>query len=55
MFTRFLRSEKGSTAVEYALIAGVLVLAIIAGVAELGRYAGQTFERVAEDVTAATN
>lgn len=35
MFLKFLRDEKGATAVEYGLIAAVLSLAIIAGVGVL--------------------
>lgn len=32
----FLQNERGTAAVEYALIAGVLVLAIVTGIAEIG-------------------
>uniref|UniRef100_Q11DZ5 Flp/Fap pilin component n=1 Tax=Chelativorans sp. (strain BNC1) TaxID=266779 RepID=Q11DZ5_CHESB len=47
----FLRSSKdGATAVECALIAGILVIAIVAGLAELSRVLGHTYAPVAEDL-----
>jgi pilus assembly protein Flp/PilA len=55
MVRRFLRSKDGSTAVEYALIAGFLVLAIAASVMELGRVVGETYDNLAERVTSAPN
>jgi pilus assembly protein Flp/PilA len=55
MVRRFLRSKDGSTAVEYALIAGFLVLAIVASAVELGRVVGDTYENFAERVTSASN
>lgn len=54
MFKNFLQTRDGSTAVEYALIAGILVLAIITGVTEVGRLLGETYDDVAEEVSAAT-
>jgi len=36
MILTFLRDERGTAAVEYALIASILVLAIITGLTELG-------------------
>lgn len=36
-------------AVEYALIAGLIVLAIVTAVTELGQYVGQTYDHVAEE------
>lgn len=36
MILTFLKDENGSAAAEYALIASILVLAIITGLAELG-------------------
>ncbi|WP_163272890.1 Flp family type IVb pilin [Chelativorans alearense] len=55
MLKKFLASKDGTIAVEYALIAGILVLAIVTGVAELGRYMAATYDHVADEVTAATN
>jgi len=46
----FLRSRDGATAVEYALIVGILVIAILAGAVELGRVAGQSYGNIAEDL-----
>jgi len=53
MVRHFLRSKDGATAVEYALIAGILVIAIVAGVAELSRALDQTYGTVAEDLAEA--
>jgi len=36
MIPIFLKNDNGTAAVEYALIAGVLVLAILTGIVELG-------------------
>ncbi|GGA62511.1 hypothetical protein GCM10011385_15370 [Nitratireductor aestuarii] len=36
MILAFLKDERGTAAVEYALIASILVLAIITGLTELG-------------------
>ncbi|WEX09014.1 Flp family type IVb pilin [Chelativorans sp. AA-79] len=55
MVKQFLRSRDGATAIEYALIAGILVLAIVAGMAELSRVVGQTYGNVAEDLAEAGN
>jgi len=41
------RARGGSTAIEYALIAGVLVLAIITGVTALGEATKADFEAAA--------
>ncbi|WP_274426115.1 Flp family type IVb pilin [Chelativorans sp. YIM 93263] len=54
MFRHFLQSRDGTTAVEYALIVGILVLAIITGVTEVGRLVGETYGDVADKVSAAT-
>lgn len=54
MFERFLRCEDGAVAIEYALIAGLIVLAIVTAVAELGHYVGQTYDHVAEETTKAS-
>jgi pilus assembly protein Flp/PilA len=36
MLKRFLRDERGATAIEYAIIASLIFLAIIAAVAPIG-------------------
>lgn len=53
MFRYFLQNQDASTAVEYALIAGILVLAIVAGVTEVGRLVGETYGNVSNEVSAA--
>ncbi|KFB08972.1 Flp family type IVb pilin [Nitratireductor basaltis] len=53
MFKRFLRHESGSTAIEYALIAGLLVLAIVASATELGRVVGDSYDNTATKLSEA--
>ncbi|WP_336055481.1 Flp family type IVb pilin [Nitratireductor sp. CH_MIT9313-5] len=55
MFKRFLRHESGSTAIEYALIAGLLVLAIVASATELGRVVGDSYTDTATKMSEANN
>ncbi|MDZ5699884.1 Flp family type IVb pilin [Chelativorans sp. M5D2P16] len=43
MLKEFVRSNKGASAVECALIAGILALAIIASATELGRLVGEAY------------
>lgn len=50
----FVQDESGVTAVEYALIAGMLSIVIIVAAATLGDNLQAAFDRVAEKVTAAT-
>lgn len=47
MLSMFLRNDRGTAAVEYALIAGVLVLAILTGLAELSMLTKGLFENEA--------
>ena len=44
----FLFSEKGVTSIEYALIAGLLFLAIVLAVSDLGISVGNLFQRVGD-------
>ncbi|WP_173934073.1 Flp family type IVb pilin [Chelativorans sp. Marseille-P2723] len=53
MFKELLHAKHGAVALEHALIAGFLVLAIVMAVSQLGRVMGDTFDNVAEEVTAA--
>lgn len=53
MFRNFLQNQDASTAIEYALIAGILVLAIITGVTEVSRLVGETYGHVSDEVSAA--
>lgn len=50
MFARFLKDESGATAIEYGLIAALIAVAIIGGVTALGDNAGQTFNKVADEM-----
>jgi pilus assembly protein Flp/PilA len=44
MFRKFLRDERGATAIEYSLIAGFIALAIIYAVGMTGQRLVQLFE-----------
>ena len=52
MFTAFLRDEGGATAIEYALIAALVAVAIIVAVEALGTSLGGLYDAVAGKVTA---
>jgi pilus assembly protein Flp/PilA len=43
----FLKCERGATAIEYAIIAGGIALAIVAGVKSIGTPLNDTFTSVA--------
>jgi len=43
MLTRFLCNESGATAIEYAVIAGLIFLAIVAAIAPIGDQLGVIF------------
>jgi pilus assembly protein Flp/PilA len=43
MITRFLRDESGATALEYAVIAGLISIAIFAAIAPIGDVLGEIF------------
>lgn len=45
-FERLLRCERGATAIEYALVAGGIALAIIVVVSEVGDSVEESFEAV---------
>lgn len=45
-FARFLADEGGATAVEYAMIAGIIVVAIVGGVTAIGTSTSETFNDV---------
>lgn len=46
LLKRFVRDEKGATAIEYGLIASLIGVAIIAGVKALGTSLSGTFAQV---------
>ena len=47
-FARFLADECGATAIEYGLIAGLVVLAIVSGVTSVGAATSNSFNAVAD-------
>lgn len=52
LIRRFVKDEGGATAIEYALIAGMIFLAIIGAVTLFANRAGQMFDRVSAAVSA---
>lgn len=46
LFNRFLKDESGATAIEYALIAGLIGVAIIAALTTLGPTISGVFEDI---------
>lgn len=48
VFRRIRHNDKGSTAIEYALIGALLVLAVAATLPNLGLTAHDTYQRVAD-------
>jgi pilus assembly protein Flp/PilA len=53
-FIKLARDRRGASAVEYALIISLLVMAMMAGLRTLGGGTGGKWQGVAEDVAAAT-
>ncbi|WP_321792023.1 Flp family type IVb pilin [Burkholderia pyrrocinia] len=54
MMIRFLREEDGVTAIEYGLIAGLIAVAIVAGVTSIGGSLGNMFTNLGTCVTTRT-
>ena len=54
LFARFLKDESGATAIEYGLIAALISVAIIAGAKAVGGSVGDTFDKVSDEMDAAT-
>jgi pilus assembly protein Flp/PilA len=48
----FIADEAGATAIEYALIAGFISLAVISGATTIGKNLSTTFSGVASNMTA---
>lgn len=48
MFQKWLQNESGATAIEYALIAGLLSIAIVVGLTAVGTTVNSKFTIVAE-------
>lgn len=51
LFKRFAKDESGATAIEYALIAALIALAIVFGARQLGGAINQKFIDIAGQVT----
>jgi pilus assembly protein Flp/PilA len=47
MIARFLRNEAGTTAIEYAVIAALIFLAIVAAIIPIGGSLSDTFNQAA--------
>ncbi|QND51778.1 Flp family type IVb pilin [Phyllobacterium sp. 628] len=54
VFAGFPKNRSGATAIEYALIAGIISIGIVAGAGTLGNAVGGAFNGVATKVTNAT-
>lgn len=50
MYSKFLKDETGATAIEYALIATLIAVALIAGATALGNEIGDSFDQTATTV-----
>lgn len=55
VLTRFIKDERGATAIEYGLIAGLIAIAIAAGAGSLGNNLGTAFTNLANRVSAFMN
>lgn len=55
MFRRFLKNIDGATAFEYAMIAGLVSVAIVAGVTAVGSDTAAIYTTVDEQITGTTN
>ncbi len=55
MFKRFLTDESGATAIEYALIAGLVFLAIVSAVHVYTERTEAMYTRIGDTVSTATN
>jgi pilus assembly protein Flp/PilA len=50
LISRFWSTEDGATAIEYALIASFIALAIITATSTIGTKVGSTFQKVADQM-----
>jgi pilus assembly protein Flp/PilA len=53
LFSRFVNDESGATAIEYALIAAIIGIGIIAGLGSLRTQLQATFSKVDSELSAA--
>ncbi|HEY1146745.1 MAG TPA: Flp family type IVb pilin [Allosphingosinicella sp.] len=51
IFRKFLKNEKGATAIEYGLIAALIAVAAITAMGSLGNQLGNTFNTVTNKMT----
>jgi pilus assembly protein Flp/PilA len=54
-FKKFVRDERGVTALEYAILAGVVVTAVLAGVSFLSSGLSKGFENLSSTIVSATS
>jgi pilus assembly protein Flp/PilA len=54
MLTRFFKDESGATAIEYALIAGLIFLAIVTSIHYYTDQTGVLYTRISTAITGAT-
>jgi pilus assembly protein Flp/PilA len=55
MLSRYLKDESGATAIEYALIAGLIAVGMILGATALGDQLGDEFDTIAGEVANASS
>jgi pilus assembly protein Flp/PilA len=55
IFREFVESDDGVTAIEYALLAGLIAVVIVLAVASVGAGVNSLFTRVSDQVTAVTS
>ena len=48
MFKKFIRDERGATAIEYGLIAALIVVAVIGGISAVGQSSVLTMSNIAD-------
>lgn len=53
MFKKFIKSSTGTTAIEYSIIAGMISIAIVAGVTNLGSSTDSMYKDVDSKISAA--
>ena len=54
-FVRFLQEEEGATAIEYALIAALIAVAIIGALTTVGGDVSSLFNKVGNELNSAAN
>jgi pilus assembly protein Flp/PilA len=54
-FNKFARDERGVTALEYAILAGIIVAAVVAGVTYLSTGLSAGFQNLSSQIVSATS